>query len=52
MSTDNYSAATIRSYISGLQFSNRMHEHCYYSQSFVVKKVLAGVSTKMTLGNH
>ena len=44
MSTDNYYAATIRSYISGLNFSNKMHEHIDYTQSFVVKKLLAGVS--------
>ena len=43
MSTDNYSAATIRSHISGLNFSNKMHEHIDYAQSFVIQNILAGV---------
>ena len=33
MPTDNYSAAQ-----SGLNFSNKMHELIYYTQSFVVQK--------------
>ena len=32
MPTDNYSAAQ-----SGLNFSNKMHEHIDYTQSFVVQ---------------
>ena len=44
MSTDNYSAATMRSYISGLNFSNKMHEYIEYTQSFIVQQLVAGVS--------
>ena len=44
MSTDNYSAATIRSHISGLNFSNKLHEHIDYTQSFIVQKLFAVVS--------
>jgi hypothetical protein len=36
MPIDNHSAAQ-----SGLTFSNKMHEHIDYTQSFVVQKVLA-----------
>ena len=39
MPTDNYSAVQ-----SGLNFSNKLHEHIDYSQSFVVQKYLAVVS--------
>jgi hypothetical protein len=39
MPTDNYSAAQ-----SGLNFSNKMHEHIDYIQSFLVQKVLAVAS--------
>ena len=39
MPTYNYSAAK-----SGLNFSNKMHEHIDYTQSFVVQKLLAVVS--------
>ena len=39
MPTANYSAAQ-----SGLSFSNKMHEHIDYAQSFVVQKLLAVVS--------
>ena len=41
MPTYNYSAAK-----SGLNFSNKMHEHIDYAQSFVVQKLLAVVSKK------
>ena len=39
MPADNYSAAQ-----SGLTFSNKMHEHINYTQSFVVQQLLAVVS--------
>ena len=39
MPTDNYSSAQ-----SGLNFSNKMHEHIDYTQSFVVQKCLAVAS--------
>jgi hypothetical protein len=36
MPTANYSAAQ-----SGLNFSNKMHEHIDYAQSFVVQKIVS-----------
>ena len=38
MPTDNYSCATISSYISYINLSNKMHEHVVYTQSFVIQK--------------
>jgi hypothetical protein len=39
MPTDNYSATQ-----SGLNFSNKLHEHIDYTQSFIVQKLFAVVS--------
>jgi hypothetical protein len=47
MSTDNYSCATISSYISYSNLSNKMHEHIAYTQSFVIQKQ----TNEMLLGN-
>ena len=44
MPTDNYSCATISSYISYINLSNKMHEHVVYTQSFVIQKLSAVVS--------
>ena len=44
MSTDKYSCATISSYISFINLSNKMHEHVVDTQSFVFQKLLAVVS--------
>jgi hypothetical protein len=35
MSTDNYSCATISSYISYINLSNKMHEHVVYKEAIV-----------------
>ena len=44
MPTDKYTCATISSYISYINFSNKMHEHVVYAQSFVIQKLSAVVS--------
>ena len=44
MLTDNYSCATISSYISYINLSNKMHEHVVYTQSFAIQKLSAVVS--------
>ena len=42
MPTDNYFCATISSYISYINLSNKMHEHVVYTQSFVIQKFWVG----------